>query len=156
VRARGLWSIVERDMPDWATALTNAMFAVKVGAPHLSPVPNTVLFFIANFLVVGRLITRSEGLSFTTLSKITSTINNNCNESKYWTLRFSVDTEHNVTYIRLFNNCSALSFSLGPAYMDTNSLNSEKTLLHTIPRFPDNTVPTLTRPGFSISDLACI
>jgi len=52
---------------DCDTALTNPMLAVKVGARQWSPVPKTILFFIASFLVVGRSIIRAEGLSGTML-----------------------------------------------------------------------------------------
>lgn len=62
--------MVNRDIPVCETALTKAIFALKVGACHESPVPKTTLFFRANFLVVAKLIMRMEGLSGTTLQKV--------------------------------------------------------------------------------------
>jgi len=59
--------MVSKGIPDCETALTNPMLAVKVGARQWSPVPKTILFFIASFLVVGRSIIRAEGLSGITL-----------------------------------------------------------------------------------------
>ena len=59
--------MVNKGIPDCETALTNPMLAVRVGARQWSPVPNTTLFFIASFLVVGRSIIRGEGLSETIL-----------------------------------------------------------------------------------------
>ena len=60
--AHGLCSRVNKDIPVCKIARTNPMFAVKVEALQLSPVPKIILFFIAIFLEVGRLIRRSEGL----------------------------------------------------------------------------------------------
>jgi hypothetical protein len=61
--------MVNKGIPLCETALMNPILAVKVVARQWSPVPNTILFFIASFLVVGRSIMRADGLSETILQE---------------------------------------------------------------------------------------